>query len=123
MYNSLRLLKIGVKMEQAITQTRLKHILKECKLRLTQAVNAKLSEIMLFGSYARNEGRTGSDIDLIMVLNQPLSKAEDEAVSVAVSEIGLANDVLISCLEYPADGFRDWDTPFLMSVRKEGVRI
>jgi predicted nucleotidyltransferase len=114
---------IGVLMEQAIAPARLKRILQECKRRLAGAVNTKLADIMLFGSYARNEGRGGSDIDLIMVLNQPLSKAEEEAVSVAVSDIGLANDVLISCLEYPADGFREWDTPFLMSVRKEGVRI
>ena len=52
------------------TLEKIKHVLAEHKYELSERVHVQ--NIALFGSYARGDQETGSDIDILIEFNQPI---------------------------------------------------
>jgi predicted nucleotidyltransferase len=51
--------------------------LEEARERLNDAFGERLSEVILYGSEARGEAGCDSDVDLLVVLEEPVTYAED----------------------------------------------
>lgn len=51
-------------------------VLNAVKDRLQEEIAPKIEDIILFGSYARGDQHTGSDIDLLLVLKQDMTEEE-----------------------------------------------
>jgi len=102
----------------------LQNILTEVKDTLTKLYKDNLVEIMLYGSYARNDFNENSDIDLLVVLNK-LDSAGKEIDNIvdAIYDINLKYNTLISIVPISNDDYRSINSPLLLNVRKEGVLV
>lgn len=84
----------------------------------------RLVRLVLFGSQARNEADSDSDIDVMVVVRGPVNPhAEIRRLSTFKSEICLKYDVALSCVYVSEDQFREDETPLLLNVRREGVPV
>jgi predicted nucleotidyltransferase len=102
----------------------LQNILEEVKDALQKLYKDNLVEIILYGSYARNDFNENSDVDLLVVLNK-LNSAGKEIDNIvdAIYDINLKYNTLISVVPISNDDYRSINSPLLLNVRKEGVLI
>jgi predicted nucleotidyltransferase len=102
----------------------LQNILEEVKDALQKLYKDNLVEIILYGSYARNDFNENSDVDLLVVLNK-LDSAGKEIDNIvdAIYDINLKYNTLISVVPISNDDYRSINSPLLLNIRKEGVLI
>jgi len=98
-------------------------ILLEFKEKLKRILGKKFIELILFGSYARGDYSKDSDIDVLLLTEKELSKKEKEEISKMRTDLCLKYGVVISCLDYVMEIYKKVRSPFLLNVKKEGVRI
>ena len=110
-------------MMETLTKISIEKILTDFREQLKGIVGDKYIKLMLFGSYSRGEQETGSDIDLILILNRDLTDEEDEMISNLSSELSLKYDVVITCFPYLTDEFEKGNSPFLLNVKKEAMVV
>jgi predicted nucleotidyltransferase len=102
----------------------LQNILEEVKDALQKLYKDNLVEIILYGSYARNDFNENSDIDLLIVLDKldSAGKQIDNIVD-SIYDINLKYNTLISVMPISNDDYRSLNSPLLLNVRKEGVLV
>ena len=101
--------------QQALTETR---------SRLRALYAQRLKEIILFGSYARGDYASGSDIDLLVLLDQMNdSCAEREGYLSLVYELSLKYDTVLSVVPMDFDVWMTQKTPLILNAKREGVRL
>lgn len=94
------------------------------QIRQTMRRIAPSAQTILFGSEARGEARTDSDIDLLILLDEErLSLAQEEAVTLPLYELELRTGVSISPIVMPRKQWenRPFKTPFYVNVTNEGI--
>lgn len=99
-------------------------ILKTAKERLQKIYGERLKQTILYGSYARGEADDGSDIDLIIVLenvSDPVS--ELEKCSKEIHELGFLYDTVISIIPIDANQYKTRRLPIILNAKREGVTI
>jgi predicted nucleotidyltransferase len=102
----------------------LQNILEEVKEALQKLYKDNLVEIILYGSYARNEYNENSDVDLLVVLKKLDSACKEiDNIVDAIYDINLKYNTLISVVPISNDDYRSINSPLLLNVRKEGVLI
>lgn len=84
-----------------------------------------IQQIVLFGSYARDEEREGSDIDILLLVDYSdaeIKKIQNSIYDLAF-ELEMATGKDISPIIINVEQFRYWkDTlPFYRNIRREGV--
>lgn len=91
-------------------------------------LGAKLSKIILYGSYARGDFRDNSDVD-VMILVKDMTENEirlaEEALCDIAFDIELERGTHISAILKDETQFESWENtlPFYINVRREGVEI
>jgi predicted nucleotidyltransferase len=100
----------------------LKSIVKELKRDLQELYNAKLKGLYLYGSYARDDADTESDVDILIILEK-IGNYSDEITrtSKLVSELSLKYDKTISRVFVSWQDWEEKETPFLLNTRKEAI--
>jgi predicted nucleotidyltransferase len=84
----------------------------------------RLVQMLLFGSQARGDAEPGSDIDVLVVLKDPVRAGEEiERTIDCVADLSLQYNEVISCAFIGEDRFKHRHGPLLRNVRREGVRI
>jgi uncharacterized protein len=97
------------------------NLLMELKNKLMEIYKNKLVELVLFGSYARNEHHENSDIDLLLVLSgEMIPGIEINRIIDVVYDMSLAYDVLLSVVPISENEYKKEESAFLINVRKEG---
>ena len=92
-----------------------------------ELMGEKIDRIILYGSYARGDFTSESDIDILILLNC----AEKEVIhyrkqiDIIASRIGLENDILVSLMIVDKHLFEDRVKVlnFFQNVQKEGVTL
>lgn len=103
---------------------RVSRIVTELRQRLEELYGDRLERVVLFGSQARGDAAPDSDVDVLVVLRGPVRPGEEiERTSEVVGEISLRHEVALSRVFVPADRFRHDRTPFLSTIREEGVAV
>jgi predicted nucleotidyltransferase len=99
-------------------------ILAELRRRFEALYGERLIQMILFGSQARGDAEPGSDIDVLVVLKEPVRAGEeiDRAIDL-VADLSLEHGEVISCVFVGEDRFKHRHGPLLRNVRREGVRI
>lgn len=101
-----------------------KTILTQLQQRFKQLYQQRLVNLILFGSYARNEAKPGSDIDVLVVLKGPVHPGEEIArVGHDTAALSLQYDAVISCTFMSAERFNNEHSPLLLNIRREGIRL
>ena len=103
---------------------RLRKILNKLQSEFSRILDEKLDTILLFGSQARGDARVGSDIDILVIINGEFNYGDlIKRTSSIVSDLSLEYDVAISRAFMSKEHFEHDQNPFLLNVRREGVRI
>jgi uncharacterized protein len=110
----------------------LQPILKHLKQDLTQLYGDRLVQLTLFGSQARGDQESESDIDVLVVLRSqsvcgaesPVNPGEEiKRTGKIVADLSLNYDVVISCLFMDETQYQTRNSPLLRNIRKEGVLL
>ena len=107
-----------------MTRDQLTTILTQLRTELTLLLGARLEAVYLYGSQARGDARSDSDIDVLVVLRGDFDLEEllDETLDL-VAELSLEYDVVISRSFVSKERFDHEMSPFLMNVRREAVPV
>jgi uncharacterized protein len=89
---------------------------------LQQEYRDRLEHVILFGSQARGDATAASDIDVLIVLKDPVDvSAELNHTSQFVAQLCLDHNILISRLFLPRSRFETENSPLLRNIRQEGI--
>ncbi|MBC8506249.1 MAG: nucleotidyltransferase domain-containing protein [Chloroflexi bacterium] len=98
------------------------NILMELKAELTKLYGSQLMQVYLFGSYARSEQDSESDMDVMIVLSHFASySAEIDRTGKTISGISLKYDLPLSRVFVTQSDWQEGDTPLLRNVRQEAI--
>lgn len=104
--------------------TNLTGILAELRREFHQILGNQFGGMYLYGSQARGDAQTGSDIDVLTVVQGQFDYPELlSKTSEIVAQLSLENDVVISRAFVSQERFDREQSPFLLNVRREAVAI
>lgn len=84
----------------------------------------RLIQIILFGSVARGEPNPDSDIDVLVVLKEPVEQwTEIARTSEILDELSLESNELINCVFMDENHFQNGSEVLLRNIRQEGIVI
>ncbi len=99
----------------------IRNLLKELKEGLVHLYGTKLKAVYLYGSYARGDYSTGSDVDVMIVLKDYKSYWEELGRSAQLaSDLSLKYNLSISRVYMTEQEWQNADTPLLRNIRVEG---
>ncbi len=102
--------------------SKINDVIKEFRLEIEKLYGKKLKDIILYGSWARDEAREDSDVDLVVVLEGDITPGReiDRMIDI-ITEINLKHRVLISVYPVSRANYLTLKSPLLMNVRREGI--
>jgi uncharacterized protein len=95
------------------------------KSNLNELYGARLSRVILFGSYARGEETEDSDIDFLVILKDKNISvfSEIEAINRKVYKIILESGKIISFIPTTEEKFETSSNYFYSRIKQEGITI
>jgi predicted nucleotidyltransferase len=107
-----------------MSKRELQGILRSLRRELARVLGDQLQSVILYGSQARGQARSDSDIDVLVVVRDDSDYSDlIRRTSAAVSALSLQHDVVISRAFVSRERFEREQTPFLLNVHREGVAI
>ena len=107
-----------------MTKEKLSEILSTLRAGLEELLEDQLAAVYLYGSHARGEAASDSDIDVLVVLNWNFDYFDMiEQTGDLAAKLSLENDTVIALAFVTKDNYQSRQTPFLMNVRREGVSV
>lgn len=105
----------------------IKKAINEFLVKMKDILGNKIKKIILYGSYARGDYNSSSDVDIMILTNMNDKEIEEirEVVSDVLFEIQIEDDVYISPIIKNIDNYntKTGFVPFYMNVKKEGVEL
>lgn len=104
--------------------TRINNILDELHVHLNKHYEERLVDLILYGSHARGDMESGSDIDILVILHGDVHPMDEiRRTGGIVSRISLKYNEVISCLFMDEDRYLHRNGPLLRNIRKEGIPL
>jgi predicted nucleotidyltransferase len=101
---------------------RIKHLVNKIKGHLIKTYGKRIKQVILYGSQVRGETTKDSDVDILVVVDESLIPFEvRKNLSDLLFDIILEEGELVSVIVVPEHFFKNYNSPFLLNVRKEGV--
>ena len=101
-----------------------KKLLAELKQGLIKIYGERLKKLYLYGSYARGDQREGSDLDVLVVLNDfERAPIELDRTDDLIGELSLEYLITISPIFMRENDWLTADKPLFRNVRVEGVPV
>jgi uncharacterized protein len=99
-------------------------VLSKLALQLRQQYQGQLDQIILFGSHARGEATSDSDIDVLIVLKELVNASTElQNTSKLTAQLCLDYDVLISRMFMSRSRYETEQSPLLKNIRREGILL
>lgn len=94
------------------------------KNHLIKTYGEKIKDVILYGSHVRGEATKDSDIDILVLVDDSIDPFEvRRSLSDLLFDILIEKGELISVVVIPKDFFENYNYPFIMNVKKEGVKV
>jgi predicted nucleotidyltransferase len=101
---------------------KIKQLINRIKEHLIRIYGDKIKKVILYGSFVRGEATQDSDIDLLVLTDQSLNPFEvRDSLSDILFDILLDEGELISVISVPENLYDNYNSPFILNVKKEGV--
>jgi len=101
---------------------RIKSLINQIKAHLIKMYGGKIKKVILYGSYVRGKATKDSDIDILVLVDQSLNPFEvRESLSDLLFDILLEDGEHISVIVVPECFYDNYNSPFILNVKKEGV--
>jgi uncharacterized protein len=98
--------------------------LQQLRTELESIYGPRLTSVILFGSQARGDAASTSDLDVLVVLDGNVEPGKEIArTGGVVAAISLNFNLVISCIFVSAERYSSEQTPLLLNIRAEGVAI
>lgn len=99
-------------------------VLRELRVGLQGIYGDRLEKIILFGSEARGDARSTSDIDILLVLKGPVKPSyEIDRLDALLAEINLTYGRLVGIVPISVVDYEIVEDPFLRNVQREGILL
>ncbi len=96
--------------------------MKELKQGLVRIYGERLKAVYLYGSYARGDYRSGSDVDVMILLKDYRNYWEEiSRTSELMSNVSLEYDLLVSRIFMTEEKWKKSDTPLLRNIHQDGL--
>jgi len=103
---------------------RLQILLQELKSQLQELYGDRLFSVLLYGSVARDEATTDSDIDVLVVLKEQVLPVQEVRRMADIRLYFLLEfGELVSIMPMSLDEFSDRTASFASKVRREGITL
>lgn len=103
---------------------KIKTIISDIKRLLDESFAENIHEVLIYGSYARGQATEDSDIDVMIVIDNDTDLLEvEEALDGLLFKILLDKKELVSVLAIHEDTFHNYNSPFLLNTREEGIAV
>jgi uncharacterized protein len=110
--------------QQFQEQPQLGTLLQKLKQQLEQHYRDKLERVILFGSQARLEANSDSDIDIAVILKGAISPVQEiKNNNLWLSELCLETNALINCLYLSTEQYQTKETPLIRNIKAEGILV
>lgn len=101
---------------------RIEQLVNRIKEPLLKAYGEKIKQIILYGSYVKGRATKDSDIDVLVVVDDSLNPSEvRKSLSDTIFDILLEKGELFSVIVVPEHFFENYNSPFLLNVKEEGI--
>jgi uncharacterized protein len=102
----------------------IKPLISEIKKVISELYGESLVKIILYGSFARDEATSESDIDIAVVLKDDVNKFQElDRLHDAVYPIALKYGELVSFYPISENEFSDTEWPLHYHIHKEGMKV
>jgi predicted nucleotidyltransferase len=93
--------------------------------RISELYGARLNKVILFGSYARGDQHEDSDVDYLVVLNDPEIEAYKEIgdLSPTTFDLSLKYSISVSAVPVSKAKFDHNASPLVRNVRHDGILL
>ncbi len=99
-------------------------IVKRCKAALEGYYGSRFRGLVVYGSEARNQATPASDIDLLVLLSEPLDYFRElRQIVDLLYPIQLESDRLISAKPAPSDEYERGSIQLYRNAKREGVVV
>jgi predicted nucleotidyltransferase len=100
----------------------IEHILKEFREKTEKLYGRRLTNIILYGSFAKGQATQDSGIEVAVVLEGEVAVGEEiDRLIDLVTDINLNHCVLLSVYPVSERDYNSVNSPLLLNIRKEGV--
>ena len=86
------------------------------KKHLVKIYGNEIKKVILYGSHVRKEANKDSDIDLLVIISDSLNPSE-------VRNSILHEKEQISVITVPEHFFNNYNSPFILNIKSEGISI
>ena len=99
--------------------------IKTMSMELSIIYGESLSEIIIYGSYARGTQTEESDVDIALILNKKPTKVMTDKMIDCVARHEVDCDKVLSVIDIQSDQYDNCKTslPFYMNIDKEGITV
>ena len=99
-------------------------IAKQVRAFLEKTYGSGIKSVFLYGSQVRGTATEDSDVDLLVVVDDSLDPWRiRSALDDLLFDILLETGELVSVIVVPQSYYREYASPFLVNIRREGVPI
>lgn len=102
----------------------IKRIIQKIKNYLIDKYGSDIKKVIFYGSQVKGDSNKDSDIDIVVVVDEVINPVEvREDLSELILEILLNEKELVSVIVLPEEFFDNYNSPFILNVKEEGVVI
>jgi uncharacterized protein len=104
----------------------IRKLMKELKEGLVRIYGDKLKAVYLYGSYARGDYREGSDVDVMILLDDYRNYwNQQKKISQLASDVSLKYDLTVSCIFIKELQWKNSsnERPLIYNIHKDGVPV
>ena len=113
---------LSIAVEKDYKKTEVFSIVKNCLIKISNKVGSNFKKGIIYGSYARGDFRSDSDIDLLILLENTSTEIESDIISI-ICDFNTNYNVYISSVILDKTTFDGMDYGVYRNIKKEGVVV